>query len=90
MLLRDGETMCCPICGGTVFCATAHVTQDWELDETGTFQKCLNDCVEVTHFPDTEDIWDCKNVGIAAQGKILSPRNRDGGTVGTRQNDDKK
>ena len=31
-----------------------------------------------------------KNVGIAAQGKILSPRNRDGGTIGTRQNDDKK
>lgn len=56
MLLRDGEKMRCPICGGTVFCATAHVTQDWELDETGTFQKCLNDCVEVTHFPDKDDI----------------------------------
>jgi hypothetical protein len=31
-----------------------------------------------------------KSVGIAAQGKILSPRNRGGGTIDTRQNDDKK
>ena len=69
MLLRDGEKMRCPICGGTVFCATAHVTQDWELDETGTFQKCLNDCVEVTHFPDKDDIWDCKKCGYSSAGQ---------------------
>lgn len=50
MVLKDGERMRCPLCGGTIFCATAHVTQDWELNETGTFQECLNDCVEVTHF----------------------------------------
>lgn len=28
-------------------------------------------CVEVTHFPDAEDIWDCKNVGTATQDKSL-------------------
>ena len=44
--LKDGEKMHCPKCGGTVFCATAHVTQDWQLNELGTFQASLNDCVE--------------------------------------------
>ena len=42
-----------------------------ELDETGTFQKCLNDCVEVTHFPDKDDIWDCKKCGYSSAGRAL-------------------
>ncbi len=74
MVLKDGERMRCPLCGGTIFCATAHVTQDWELNETGTFQECLNDCVEVTHFPDAEDIWDCKQCGHSAPGKEFITR----------------
>lgn len=68
MVLKDNETMCCPKCGGKVFCATAHVTQDWELNESGTFQECLNDCLEVTHFPDANDVWDCKQCGFSAAG----------------------
>ena len=31
MVLKDGEIMCCPLCGGTIFHATAHVTQDESL-----------------------------------------------------------
>ncbi len=69
MLLKKGEKMRCPKCGGTVFCSTAHVTQDWELDEAGAFQRCLNDCLEVTHFPSTEDIWDCKQCGYSDSGQ---------------------
>lgn len=68
MILKDNETMRCPKCGGSEFCATAHVTQDWELNGSGAFQKCLNDCVEVTHYPDMNDIWDCKQCGFSAAG----------------------
>lgn len=50
-------------------CATAHVTQDWELDDSGTFVRCLNDCVEVTHEPDREDVWDCKTCGYSDAGE---------------------
>ena len=69
MNLKDGEKLRCPVCGGTVFCATAHVTQDWQLNEMGTFQACLNDCIEVTHYPDVEDMWDCKQCGHSAPGR---------------------
>lgn len=59
----------CPICGGTKFHCTAHVTQDWEIDGIGAFLKCLNDCIEVTHFPTDEDIWNCQNCGYSDEGK---------------------
>ena len=39
MILKEGESLRCPNCGGSEFCATAHVTQNWELDSSGTFQK---------------------------------------------------
>ena len=68
MILKDNDIMRGPKCGGKSFCATAHVTQDWELDETGTFVKSLNDCIEVTHFPGMDDLWDCKECGFSAEG----------------------
>lgn len=69
MVLKEGERLRCPKCGGKRFNATAHVTQDWELDEFGTFKKSLNDCVEVTHSPDHDDIWDCVKCGFSAPGR---------------------
>lgn len=63
----------CPRCGGTRFLVTAHVTQDWEVDGNGTFQKCVNDCVEVTHHPDDEDMWACKSCGYDASGADMHP-----------------
>lgn len=68
MILKEKERLRCPKCGGKTFGATAHVTQDWELDEFGTFQKSLNDCVEVTHAPDQNDIWDCRKCGFSGAG----------------------
>ena len=58
----------CPKCGSKIFNATAHVTQDWLVDEHGSFLDCKNDCIEVTHFPDNDDIWDCAECGYSARG----------------------
>lgn len=69
MILKDNEVLRCPKCGGKKFIATAHVTQDWEIDNSGTFIQCLNDCVEVTHEPDTEDILQCKICGYSDAGE---------------------
>lgn len=59
----------CPKCGAQKFSATAHVTQEWELDGSGDFAKELKSCVETTHRPDEEDIWDCMCCGFSAPGK---------------------
>ena len=69
MILKENEVLRCPRCGGKTFYATAHVTQDWELDDSGTFVRCLNDCIEVTHGPDREDVWDCKTCGYSDAGE---------------------
>ena len=65
----------CPKCGAESFEVTAHVTQDWRIDSNGTFLQSLNECVEVTHYPDEDDIWDCANCSYSATGgefRILS------------------
>lgn len=58
----------CPRCGAMSFCVTAHVAQDWVVDENGSFIKCNNDCLEVVHYPDDDDIWDCNNCGFSEEG----------------------
>ena len=60
---------CCPKCGGVGFFVTAHVCQDWEVDEEGEYVKVMNECSQVTHFPDDEDIWECVNCGYSDAGK---------------------
>ena len=69
MILKDNEILRCPKCGGKIFYATAHVTQDWEIDDNGMFVQCINDCTEVTHEPDKEDILECKSCGYSDTGK---------------------
>lgn len=49
----------CPKCGGTKFLVTAHVTQDWYVDENGEFLETVKECDQVAHYPDDEDIWIC-------------------------------
>ena len=48
------------------FIVTAHVTQEWEVDETGDFLKCTNECESVMHSPDEHDIWGCSECGADA------------------------
>lgn len=46
-----------------------YITQDWKIDCNGTFLEALNECVEVTHYPDEMDIWSCSNCDFSAEGK---------------------
>ncbi len=58
----------CPKCGGQEFLVTAHVTQGWKVDEDGAFIECTNECEEVTHTPDDDDVWVCAKCGHDAAG----------------------
>lgn len=59
----------CPQCGGMRFAVTAHVAQDWEVDQNGEFIAAINSCSEVDHKPDDNDIWQCRDCGYDAAGE---------------------
>jgi len=48
------------------FSVTAHVTQEWKVDRDGEYLKTLNDCQEVIHHPDTDDMFICLACGAEA------------------------
>ncbi len=56
----------CPHCGGKEFFTTVHVMQEWLVDEAGNFIEVADDCLEVTHGPDNDNVWTCKNCGAKA------------------------
>lgn len=58
----------CPACGCTRFSVTTHVTQEWEVNETGSFVKTITECSEVTHSPADDDVWTCLECGYSAAG----------------------
>lgn len=58
----------CPNCGGQRFVVIAHVTQTWKVDQNGMFVNCLEDCIDVIHRPDDDDIWECYECGHEAAG----------------------
>ena len=58
----------CPKCGGKRFIVTAHVTEDWLVNENGNFLEVMNNCVEVTHHPDDDDVWECEKCGYSTSG----------------------
>lgn len=62
----------CPMCGHDLFVVSAHVVQDWVVDDTGDFVSVSADCVEVTHRPDDSDIWECEHCGFSAEGTAFN------------------
>ena len=66
----------CPKCGNNKFYVTAHVTQDWLVDEDGDYIKTVEDCVEVTHFADSEDVWTCSKCSYEAAGSEFEKEER--------------
>ena len=54
----------CTKCGNKKrFYATAHVVQEWIVDEDGEYIDTYDDCVVVAHYPDDDDIWYCAECG---------------------------
>lgn len=53
----------CDYCGNDTFFADAHVVQTWVVDSGGHFLEVAEDCSEVTHEPDEDDIWTCQRCG---------------------------
>ena len=53
----------CPRCGRKEFFTTAHVVQEWKVDEDGNFLECTNGCIEVDADPDDDNIWICIKCG---------------------------
>lgn len=49
------------------FITTAHVTQEWRVDEEGSFEEVITECLEVTHKPDAGNIWVCDSCGAEAK-----------------------
>lgn len=61
----------CPYCGNNRFYVTAHVTQDWIVDENENFVECTNECGEVVHRPDNDDLWTCTECGYTSDGETF-------------------
>jgi len=59
----------CPKCGCEEFFVGAHVVQEWKVDCNGDFMEVTEDCIEVAHFPDDEDLWYCASCGHSAAGE---------------------
>ena len=59
----------CPVCGNDEFYTNAHVVQGWRVDSDGAFIAETENCVEVTHSPDDDDIWTCSRCGWEGAGK---------------------
>lgn len=58
----------CPKCGCETFYVSAHVVQDWKVNNDGDFLEVIDDCAMVDHFPDDEDMWECANCSYNAVG----------------------
>ncbi len=59
----------CPKCGHDKFIVTAHVTQTWLVDKKENFLETIDECDQVTHAPNDEDVWTCDKCGYDAAGK---------------------
>lgn len=66
----------CPNCGGQRFVVIAHVAQTWKVDKNGMFVNCLEDCIDVIHKPDDDDIWECYDCGYEATGKDFNVKEK--------------
>ena len=41
------------------FLTTAHVMQEWVVDESGYFVDVSVECLEFSHGPDSDNVWQC-------------------------------
>ena len=50
------------------FSTTAHVSQEWEVDRNGDFQSEIVSCLDITHYPNPQNLWIC--LDCADDGKL--------------------
>ena len=48
------------------FSTTAHVMQDWKVDEDGEFLEVIDGSLETTHKPHPQNCWTCHECGAEA------------------------
>jgi hypothetical protein len=41
------------------FITTAHVMQDWKVDDEGNWIETIDASVQTSHKPDPDNIWTC-------------------------------
>ena len=61
----------CPKCGCEEFIVSAHVVQTWVVDKNGNFERVSEDCTDVTHAPDNDDMWTCAECGHYDSGNAF-------------------
>lgn len=73
------STHICPKCGNRKFLTTAHVMQEWEVDEDGEFISCADECLQVSFGPDDDNIWRCSECedgeGVIVPDHLLKKMN---------------
>jgi len=45
------------------FYTTAHVVQEWRVNQNGDFVATASECLEVTHGPHEDNVWTCVTCG---------------------------
>ena len=49
------------------FITTAHVVEEWVVDEHGNFiEHCGEGALETAHGPSHDNVWECASCGCAA------------------------
>jgi hypothetical protein len=57
----------CPNGCNSGFYTTAHVMQEWKLDNNGNYIETMEDCLEVTAYPHDDNVWACAKCGAEAE-----------------------
>jgi hypothetical protein len=52
-----------------LFLTTAHVVQEWKVDQYGNFHSSIKDALEVVSEPDPSNTWTCYLCGTEAEFK---------------------
>ena len=61
----------CPKCASARFIVSAHVVQGWLVGEHGEWLETTNECEQVTHHPQDDDVWVCASCGYDASGSEM-------------------
>lgn len=66
---KEDSMKVCPKCGGKQFIVSAHVVEDWLVDENGNWIETICSGNEVSHRPDDGDLWVCSWCQYSANGR---------------------